>query len=231
MKIAVISDIHANVDSLIDAIELINQNKVDKIYSLGDNIGYLPFVNETLDIMREYDITSINGNHELYYKKEIALPIKSKNYFTWYNKYLDKILSCENKLFLSSLKNYNAIDNKIALYHGSPNNTEEYVYLNTEINNENFKYDITFLGHTHIFMQKKVDGKIIINPGSIGQNRLKQEPNNLASFVIFDTISNIYQRVTYEFNLNDLTKRANKNNLYMNCYNRYLKLTLKKQKL
>ena len=64
-SIAFISDIHGNFLSLKKVIDKIKSFGCDQIYFLGDSIGYLPYPNETLDILKQNNIKCIKGNHEL----------------------------------------------------------------------------------------------------------------------------------------------------------------------
>lgn len=52
MKIAIISDIHANVYALINLLEDIDIEKVDTIICLGDLVGYGPHPNEVISMIR-----------------------------------------------------------------------------------------------------------------------------------------------------------------------------------
>ena len=61
MKIAVISDIHGNYEAL-DAVLLdIDQQKAEKIYCLGDLVGYGPFPNAVTAQIRSLDIPTVQG--------------------------------------------------------------------------------------------------------------------------------------------------------------------------
>lgn len=56
MKIAIISDIHANVYALINLLEDIDIEKVDTIICLGDLVGYGPHPNEVISMIRRRHI-------------------------------------------------------------------------------------------------------------------------------------------------------------------------------
>ena len=65
MRLAIISDIHGNFEAFKSVLESIEQQNVDDIISLGDNIGYGPEPEAVVDLLRQRQITSIKGNHEL----------------------------------------------------------------------------------------------------------------------------------------------------------------------
>ena len=63
MKLAIVSDIHANLAALEAVLEDIEGEKVDKIYCLGDVIGYGPDPRECLELALDFPINLL-GNHE-----------------------------------------------------------------------------------------------------------------------------------------------------------------------
>ena len=66
MKIAVFSDIHANLQALEAIIEDIKKQNVDRIICLGDIISKGPNPKECLDLIIENNIEMLPGNLELY---------------------------------------------------------------------------------------------------------------------------------------------------------------------
>ena len=77
MKILLISDIHGNLEALINV--LYNNQNVGKVIVLGDIIGYMPNPNECIKLVKDYDC--ILGNHEY-----TILNPKRLNYFNPYAK-------------------------------------------------------------------------------------------------------------------------------------------------
>jgi len=65
MKIAIISDIHGNLEAFQDVLTDINRSGVDDLISLGDNIGYGPDPEQVIHLIRNRNIPSVMGNHEL----------------------------------------------------------------------------------------------------------------------------------------------------------------------
>ena len=62
--IALISDIHANIEALSVVLEDIQNHKVDKIYCLGDVIGYGPNPRECIELVQKNAEFTLCGNHE-----------------------------------------------------------------------------------------------------------------------------------------------------------------------
>ena len=64
MKIALFSDIHANLPALEAALHDIDQRKPDAIYCLGDLVGYNIWANEVIQTIRKRNIPTIAGNYD-----------------------------------------------------------------------------------------------------------------------------------------------------------------------
>jgi Icc-related predicted phosphoesterase len=64
MRFAVIGDIHSNLPALEAVLNRIKDDNVDFIASTGDLVGYAPFPNEVIDLIRSNHIVSIQGNYD-----------------------------------------------------------------------------------------------------------------------------------------------------------------------
>ncbi len=64
MRIAVISDIHGNLEAFKEVLIDIDSSYIDRIVNLGDSIGYGPDPERVLKLIRQRDILNILGNHE-----------------------------------------------------------------------------------------------------------------------------------------------------------------------
>ncbi|TVQ72966.1 MAG: metallophosphoesterase [Balneolaceae bacterium] len=63
MKIALFSDIHANIDALKPVLKDMHERSPDAVYCLGDLVGYAPYPNEVVEAIRERGIPVIAGNY------------------------------------------------------------------------------------------------------------------------------------------------------------------------
>lgn len=73
--IAIITDPHALYEPTMACLTDIKSKGITEIYSLGDNIGHGPSPKETLELLSEYNVKSILGNHELYIIEEDSMEI------------------------------------------------------------------------------------------------------------------------------------------------------------
>ena len=64
MRLAIISDIHANLPALNRVLTFLDGIKVDEIYCLGDIVGYGPFPNECIDLVSKRCTAMVMGNHD-----------------------------------------------------------------------------------------------------------------------------------------------------------------------
>ncbi len=170
MKIAVISDIHSNALALSLALEDVKKEKCEQIFFLGDYLTDGPNENEIINVIQKYGTKVILGNREKYLLNYDANQKDFNNYrpiyFTYHN------LEVANLNYLKSLPSREIVtinNYKILLIHG-----EEYGHsANTieELFDEyiaKYDFDICLFGHTHKYFQKEYQGKLFINPGSIG---------------------------------------------------------------
>jgi predicted phosphodiesterase len=63
-RLALISDIHANLPALESVLRDIDGQRVDGIYHIGDLVGYAPWPDETVAMIRERGIAGVAGNYD-----------------------------------------------------------------------------------------------------------------------------------------------------------------------
>ncbi len=221
MKIAVMSCIHGNYAAL-DAVLLdIDKHGCEKIFCLGDLVGYGPFPNAVVAQIRSLDIPTVAGCWdedivEGLNSCECSFPSllaekRGKIAHEWTNKEIHP----ENREYLATLPHTRKQDN-LAFVHGSPHSNHEYLLpeLNGFIALERVLAtgaDVLFCGHTHIpyirnlnagQLQVRVfgeDGKEVQNQFRGGIKKIINvgsvgEPRHgrpNATYVIYDTDSQI----------------------------------------
>lgn len=185
MKIGVISDVHSNIDALNKVLEEFKNRKIEKIICCGDIIGIGCFPEETVQKLIEYEdkLIAVRGNHEQYFFKGIPKeihddkrPIREEEIKN--HKWTHGSLSNTSIDFLRSLpleQNIEIEGKKIYIAHYPIYEDGTYrkhiKKANAEEIQELFSYkdaDIYFYGHTHIENINTIDGKLYINPGSLG---------------------------------------------------------------
>src|SRR5213080_282788 len=164
MRVAVISDVHANYHALEAVLGQIDDAKVDAVWCLGDTVGYGPRPNECCEIVASRADLCLVGNHDLVVLGELAL----------------------------SDFNDEAAAEGVELFHASARDpvweyvlTEEAARATLELT----EAPLVLVGHSHVALALALDGEEVVggiapsgteleltgrrllNPGSVGQPR------------------------------------------------------------
>ena len=193
MLLAVMADIHGNYRALEAVLADIAQQGVDRIFSLGDNIGYGPEPEEVVRALQGYRVVSVMGNHEL--------GLISRSYFNRLHAVARDslavsrtLLSPESQAWLQDLPAWRS-EFGARFVHGCPPQSVT-VYLHAPTDNRlqrlfaSYPERLCFAGHTHAFgfygqqagevcrrdlqlgqTALAAEGRWLILPGSVGQPR------------------------------------------------------------
>lgn len=208
MKLAIISDIHANLYALIKVLEDIDSEGVDNIICLGDLVGYGPHPNEVIALIKRKNIISLKGNYDAAVVANEFNYIRNDNINAFSLPWTVEELRTSNKYYLDNLPSTLTLDvcgKKIKFVHGSPRKINEYL---TEDNPDvpeilsNIDEDILVCAHTHLPYGKQIKNKIIINDGSVGKPK-NGTPH--ATYAILDIHNDAnpkvkFKTVEYEYN-------------------------------
>lgn len=179
MRIALFSDIHANLPALQAFFSDVEGRKVDALYCLGDLVGYNTWPDEVIAEIRKRGIPTIAGNHDLKVKKLRQDESRKEVDYAYH------IGSDEARDYLRTLPKFIRLQYSLAeepisilLVHGSPRSINEYLledlpeqYLKELLLEANT--DILFCGHTHKpyhhLIHTSGKYKHVVNIGSIGK--------------------------------------------------------------
>ena len=151
-KIAIFTDSHGLYEPTLEALEDARKDGVTEIYSLGDNIGTGSNPGEVIDLLEEYNVKSLKGNHEIYALDGIdsmsghlssdAMKEEAKKNSDWTkskltSEQIEEIRKCPEELEIE-------IGGKKVLlcHHTKDYNTGKEKY-------DTDKYDDVFQGHEH----------------------------------------------------------------------------------
>jgi len=167
MKLAVMSCIHGNYEALTAVLSDIEAQKADRVYCLGDLVGYGPYPNEVVELIRDLEIPTCQGCWdedvvegldacECSYPSQIAEK-RGKLAHEWTN----RVLKSDVRDYLANLPIILKEDN-LCFVHGSPNSQHEYLLPDTAglITLERILStgaDTLFCGHTHIPYVRELD--------------------------------------------------------------------------
>lgn len=198
MKIAIISDIHANFQALEAILEDIKNNNCDKVFCLGDLALAGPEPQKVVDYIQKQDWTIIQGNTDKLisdYSDEVYQNV-AKIFPVMANALADdvKILTLEQINYLRNLppqKELNIENIKILLVHGSPRRNNEDILPNMPLDKieeiiAETDADLIFCGHTHVPCGYQTNKKqTVVNVGSVGRP-MTTEPKACYCIVNFE---------------------------------------------
>lgn len=209
MKIALFSDIHANLPALEAFFADLEKRDIDTIYCLGDLVGYNLWPNEVIQEIRKRRIPTIAGNYDLgigknsddcgcAYKTDVeksngAISISLTN----------ELISEKNRAYLRNLPAHIKVEFKLndqqlnlLLVHGSPRKINEYLFEDRDEKSllrilETADADIMCFGHTHRPYHRILNSagednphyRHAINLGSVGKPK---DNDNRGCYVILE---------------------------------------------
>lgn len=193
MRIALFSDIHANLPAFEAFLADLDSRKPDAVYCLGDMIGYNIWPNEVIEEIRRRCIATLMGNHDQ----------KS-------NGYAYELVTAANRAYLNTLPAHIRLEYQlnndhlnIVLAHGSTRSINEYVLENLD---ENYvldmmaeaKADILCVGHSHFPYHRVIGNKQVINIGSVGKPKDGNPMGGYVLLTIKDTTTVDFIRFAYD---------------------------------
>ncbi|MGH2374976.1 MAG: metallophosphoesterase family protein [bacterium] len=205
MRIAVVSDIHANLEALEVVLSQIEDQRPDCLVCLGDFVGYGPDPNACIELVTPRLRAAVVGNHDV-----AATGVRSSEDFNLYAAeaivWTQQALSEESRSYLTGLPQRTELEG-LLLVHGSPRRPVDEYILDTRTARASFSantFRIALVGHTHqpvVFIEShhrasaqgllpevpvrlRSHNRYIINVGSVGQPR---DGDPRAAYAIIDT--------------------------------------------
>jgi predicted phosphodiesterase len=216
MILAVISDVHANLEALEAVMSDIEHQNADKIICLGDIVGYGSDPEACLDLVDKNCAIKLMGNHEHAVMGKMInhhMNQAAQQSISWtLNKLADRYLPMIADLPID------AYSDGIYFVHSSPVEPSNWRYVLTSADAaqafQSLKTRFCFLGHSHLPMifsqfedvihrqtghdfQPSDDTRYLINVGAVGQPR---DGDSRASYVTYDTNEDdiYFHRVEYD---------------------------------
>lgn len=209
MRIAIISDIHSNLEALQQVLSCIDGAEVDEVNCLGDIVGYGPFPEECVTLVRQRCAVVVRGNHDAGAVGEEDLKRFNANGRTALQLTMP-LLSTVSREFLASLP-LTVVSGPVTAVHASPVNPERWNYLTgwdrAREAFSGFSTPFCAFGHSHIPLvvaedgsvnPNRLDKKVLINPGSVGQPR---DGDPSASFAILDTVAEAASIIRVQYDI------------------------------
>ena len=185
MKIAIISDIHENLEALKATLKDIEKRKVDKIICLGDIIAKGVHSKECISLIRTNCEIVLQGNCDVHFSTEHKnideMNEQEQKRIKWNQSLIDK----EDREYLLNLPfchEFYMSGSLVRLFHATPtvNNkailnvdsieTKYKMFLPSENTQSQDIADVVIYGHIHHPYMDKIYNKTIINVGSVGNS-------------------------------------------------------------
>jgi putative phosphoesterase len=219
MRHAIFSDIHANLPALEAVLADIASRQFDRLYCLGDLVGYAPFPNEVTERIRFDQIPTIMGNYDDgvgFDRDDCGCAYREANErrrgdqsLAWTKAHV----TAENKAFLRTLPHeirFDADGRRVLLVHGSPRKINEYLFEDRPLSSfqrlaASSNADIIVYGHTHKPYTKLVEEVLFVNVGSVGKPK---DGDRRACYAILDTSTPPVEYVRVEYDLDRITSAS-----------------------
>jgi predicted phosphodiesterase len=215
MRVAVISDVHANYHALEAVLEEIDAARVDAVWCLGDTVGYGPRPNDCCETVQQRARTCLVGNHDLVVLGELTVSDfndEAAAAALW----TSQVLTQSARTFLEGLKPLGDVEG-VDLFHASARDpiweyvlTEEAARATLELSDAS----LVLVGHSHVALALTIDddevggglapagtevelnGRWLLNPGSVGQPR---DGDSRAAWLLLDLERRFaaFRRVAY----------------------------------
>jgi diadenosine tetraphosphatase ApaH/serine/threonine PP2A family protein phosphatase len=191
LRVAVISDIHANLHALEAVLGTIDADPPDEIWCLGDLVGYGPRPNEVVEEVRRRAKVCLVGNHDLGVIGALELDEFAPDAAVA-AQWTRTVLLDEHRAFLESLSPEANLEG-VELYHGSPRDPVWEYVISEETARDALEATVAplvLVGHSHVALAVRLSGSTLagelapdgrevaleearwlLNPGSVGQPR------------------------------------------------------------
>lgn len=231
MRYAILGDIHSNLVAFKAVLQdLEKKGGFDRIWCLGDVVGYGPEPHACIELLQQYNHVCIAGNHDLAaigcidtldFNEDAALATK------WTAQQLTE----EDKDYLKFLP-LTLTEDSFSLAHGSPREPIWEYLLSTRAAQDNLEFFNTpfcLVGHSHVplvfeYSDNSVNlsqlrdetilklgtNRLIVNPGSVGQPR-DNDPRS--SYALYDSEASIIYHHRIEYNIEATQKKMQQKKL------------------
>ncbi|MFC1919441.1 metallophosphoesterase family protein [Chloroflexota bacterium] len=222
MRIAILGDIHGNLEAFQAVLsDLERGGDFDEILCLGDIVGYGPDPHKCIELLRKYRHLCVAGNHDMAAIGKLDISEFNPHAaaaVVWSSRQLDDA----DIDYIESIP-LSLSQDSFTVVHGSPRDPIWEYLLATRAACENLDYfstDHCLLGHSHIPIVFRcsqsqgadciaepfnpgapVDlskGRLIINPGAVGQPR---DADPRAGYALFDSNAGAISQFRVEYDI------------------------------
>jgi putative phosphoesterase len=187
MKVAFLSDIHANLPALRAALDATRTYDTERIVVAGDIVGDGPHPTEVIQLLREYGVSdAIRGNvdHQVlelgHERKALKKKLGSKTLQKRNRAWTALQLAAADRDWLDGLPAEVSLDiggSRVLVVHGSPHGDTDYIYPSITAEGLRGKLEpvdapwpaVLVSGHSHVPFAQVIEGVLVVNCGSVGR--------------------------------------------------------------
>ena len=213
MRLAYFSDVHSSIHALRSVLEDVEDQEPDLVLCGGDLVGYGAHPNEVIEELRGRGLPTIMGNYDEgvgFDRDDCGCAYRTEQERRWGALSLSwsrEMVTVRNKAWLRSLPRSIEKDwegRHVVMVHGSPRRINEYLYEDRREATlrrllDMVRADVLICGHTHVPYDRGIDGRSVINGGSVGKPK---HGNPMACYVVIDvgadTVQSTFRFVEYD---------------------------------
>ncbi len=219
MNVALIADVHGNLQALDAVLEDVDDCGCDQLWCLGDIVDYGADPEACVELIRREASTCLAGNHDMAVTGSLSLE-QFSDVAVAATRYSQRMLSADSIAYLRTLEPSQKCGDLCGLYHGSPRDPVwEYLLspLQAELSFDSAPQRLNFIGHSHVALAfhreegesatgethhsgEELDlstGSWLVNPGSVGQPR-DGDPRAAWLELDLDALKARFRRVRYD---------------------------------
>ena len=206
MRYGVLGDIHSNLTALTAVLDSLSRERVDRLLSVGDVVGYGAAPHDCIALLREADAVVVMGNHDA-----ACIDRLDTRYFNAYAKeavhWTKSVLTQDERSWLDALPLTQHLEH-CSVAHGTLYRPELFDYIQSpqdaDPSLDIMPLPVCFVGHTHVpvtLMRLRDDPhrtayttdcvidtddahRALVNVGSVGQPR-DEDPRT--GYAIYDS--------------------------------------------
>ena len=187
MKVAFLSDVHANLPALQAALQAASTYEVERVVVAGDVVGDGPHPSEVIHLLREHGVSdAVRGNVDRqvldlgHKKKSLKKKLGSKHLQKRNRAWTALQLGRTERDWLKDLPTEVTLEicgSRVLVVHGSPRGDTDYIYPSITADGLRSKLEpvggpwpsVLVSGHSHVPFTQVVEGVLVINCGSVGR--------------------------------------------------------------
>ena len=163
--IGLISDVHASPEPVAQAMSIFTDAGVEQVYCAGDIAGYMDQLEQTIELLQQYNCLSVMGNHDLsYLEKHQQVRSDAVEYLQQLPMYMETAIEGKSVYMVHAQPPDE--------YHGGIKLLDQNAVLMParlaywEQMLQSFDHDVLIVGHTHQVFAERIGDTLVVNPGS-----------------------------------------------------------------